>query len=93
MTILERSWPLLELSWGAPGCSCVALGSLLAAPRGCGLGTLSLTVVWGLGSCETNGFTEVWTAPGREVTRGSHGFATVLGVTGGDYRGGKQLGA
>ena len=34
----------------------VAPGVLLAALRGSGLGTLDLTVVWGLGSCETNGF-------------------------------------
>ena len=26
VTILELSWPLLELSSAAPGCSCVALG-------------------------------------------------------------------
>ena len=27
VTILGRSWPLLELSWGAPGRSWVVLGS------------------------------------------------------------------
>ena len=55
------------------GCSCPLLcrsGSplcrswlLLAALGGSGLGTLSFTVVWGLGSCETIGFTMVWSSP------------------------------
>ena len=59
-----------------------ALGSLLAALRGSGLGTIGFTMVWGSGSCETigfkvvlelrgcetSGFTAVWSPPGREVT-------------------------
>ena len=38
--------------WATPG-------ALLVAFRGSGLGTLSFTVVWGLGTCETIGFTMV----------------------------------
>ena len=41
------------------GPSCDHLGAVLAALGNSGLGTLSFTVAWGLGSCETNGFTVV----------------------------------
>ena len=80
-----------------------ALGSLLAALRGSGLGTSGFTMVWGPGSCETigftrvwelrgcetNGFTMVWSLPGREDTRGSGGAGGGFGGAGGGIQGGE----
>ena len=43
----------------ALGSLLAALGALLAALGSSGIGTLSCTVAWGLGSCETSGFTGV----------------------------------
>ena len=66
--LLGRSWPLLGgllaalrplLDHSRPlsiGPLLAALGSLLAALGASGLGILSFTLVWGLGSCETTGF-------------------------------------
>ena len=74
-----------------------AIGSLLAALRGSGLGTIGFTMVWGPGSCETIGFrvvlelrgcetigfTMVWQLPGREVLRTSGGSGDGFGRQGG----------
>ena len=66
--------------WATPG-------ALLVAFRGSGLGTLSFTLVWGLGSCETSGFTVVLGHPGREFTWGVAGCWQGFWGRWGDYRG------